>query len=336
MAATARARMAVVAWCVASAFVATVPAAAKEASGFAARLSAADEAMEYWDVTAWFDSGERVFARFLVTNQGPGRRTAAAVGHVLVGDGDVRPFQWGRREGAWAFGADGRRLEIGKATLDLSGGTAVLAVKSTKRRVDLRLTIEDAHDASSSLDLLDSYSIAAMTPATARAELAGRTLTGSGVVTHTWMERREEDLLRRRDDLYARDGDTAFYVSVLTLPEGGLEQTLILDFNGSGISGGGSANVDFSGLLAGSNPDYPVPSTWTGSLAEARWDATVERERLRMNPLDILPQPFRFLLSLGGRPQRVWADARVKVERGKRNAELRGVAVSTFARPVER
>ena len=328
--------MAVVAWCVVSACVATVPAAAKAASSFAARLSSADEAMEYWDVTAWFDSGERVVARFLVTNQGPGRRTAAAVGHVIVGDDDVRPFQWGRREGAWAFGANGLRFEIGKATLDLSGGSAVLTVKSTKRRIDLRLTIEDAFDDSTSRNLVDSYSIAAMAPAVARAELAGRTLTGSGAVTHTWMERPEEDLLRRRDDLYARDGDTTFYVSVLTLTEGGQEQDLVLDFNGSGISAGGTANVDFSGLLPGSTPEYPVHSIWSGSLAEARWEATLERVRLRMNPLDILPQPFRFLLALGGRPQRIWSDARVKVERGKRTAELRGVAVSTFARPFER
>lgn len=335
MATTARARMAVVAWCVVAACVATVPAAAR-ASSFAARLSSADEAMEYWDVTAWFDSGERVFARFLVTNQGPGRRTAAAVGHVLVGDGDVRPFQWGRREGAWAFAANGLRLEIAKATLDLSGGTAVLAVKSTKRRIDLRLTIEEAFDDSTSRNILDSYSIAAMAPAAARAELAGRTLTGSGAVTHTWMERPEEDLLRRREDLYARDGDTTFYVYVLTLADGSQEHTLDLDFKGSGIGGGGTASVDFSGLVAGSDPEYPVHSTWIGSLAEAHWEATLERARLRMNPLDILPQPFRFLLSLGGRPQRIWSDARVKVERGKRTAELRGVAVSTFARPAER
>lgn len=336
MAATARARLAVVTWCLVSALTATQPAVAKEAPSFAARLSSADEAMEYWDVTAWFDGGERVFARVLVTNQGPGRRTAAAIGHVIVGDGDVRPFQWGRREGAWAFDADGRRLEIGKATLDLSGGTAVLAVKSTKRRVDLRLTIEDAFAESTSRDLLESYSIAAMAPAAARAELAGRTLTGWGAVTHTWMERPEEELLRRRDDLYARDGDTTFYVSVLTLADGGQEQNFVLDFNGSGIAGGGTASVDFSGSLAGSDPNYPVHSTWIGSLAEAHWEARLERERLHMNPLDILPQPFRFLLSLGGRPQRAWSDARVKVERGKRNAELRGVAVSTFARPVPR
>lgn len=336
MTSTAHARTAIVAWCLMSAFVGPQAVVAKEPPSLAARLSPADDAMEYWDVTAWFDSGERVFARFLVTNQGPGRRTAAAVGHVIVADGDVRPFQWGRREGAWAFSASGLRLEIAKATLDLSGGAAVLRVKSTKRRIDLRLTIEDVVGESTSIDTFDSYSIAAMAPSAARAELSGRTLTGSGAVTHTWMERPEENLLRRRDDLYARDGDTGFYVSVLTLTDGGQEENLVLDFNGSGISGSGTANVDFSGLLPGSNPDYPVHSTWIGSLAEARWEATLERERLRMNPLDILPQPFRFLLALGGRPQRVWSDARVKVERGKRTAELRGVAVSTFARPVAR
>ena len=336
MAATARARMAIVAWCLASAFAATSSVAAKEVSAFAARLSSADEAMEYWDVTAWFDSGERVFARFLVTNQGPGRRTAAAVGHVLVGDGDVRPFQWGRREGAWAFSASGLRFEIGKATLDLSGGAAVLTVKSTKRRVDLRLTIEESGTVSTQDILLSSspphtYSTTVMAPAAARAELAGRTLTGSGAVTHTWMGRPEEDLLRRRDEIFARDGDTALYVCVLTPAEGRQHQTLVF-----GMSGGMGGSVDFSGLVAGSSADYPVPSTWVGSLEEVHWEATLERERLRMNPLEILPQPFRFLLSLGGRPQRIWTDARVKVDGDKHTTELRGIAVSTFARPVER
>lgn len=335
MTATARARMTVVAWCVVSVFI-TTPVVAKENSSLAARMSSADEAMEYWDVTAWFASGERVFARFLVTNQGPGRRTAAAVGHVVVGDGDVRPFQWGRREGAWAFGANGLRFEIGKATLDLSGGMAVLTVKSTKRRIDLRLTIEATFTAGTSYDVLPSYSIAAMAPAVARAEMSGRTLTGSGAVTHTWMERPEDDVLRRRDDFYARDGDTSFYVSVLTATDGSRHQDLVFDYEGGGTSGGGTAIDDVTGPVVGGDSDYPVRATWTGSMAEVHWEATVERMRLRMNPLDILPQPFRFLLSLGGRPQRIWSDARVKVDRGKRTAELRGVAVSTFARPVER
>lgn len=304
--------------------------------GLAAVLSDADEAMEYWDVTAWFDSGERVFARFLVTNQGPGKRTAAAVGHVLVG-GEVLPFQWGRRESAWAFSADGRRLEIGKATLDLSGQHSTLRVKSTKRGIDLSLAIERDHGESTSLNEIESISTSLRPPAPARAELAGRTLSGWAAVTHTWMDQPESDLIRRRDELFARDGDTALYVSTLTATDGQRHESFSFSRTGSGSGGGGSTAGDFTGASISGDPAYPVRSTWTGSIPGAKYEATLERERLRMNPLDILPQPFRFLLSLGGRPQRVWADARVTVTRdAKEPIELRGVTASAFARPVER
>jgi hypothetical protein len=59
-----------------------------------------------------------------------------------------------------------------------------------------------------------------------------------------------------------------------------------------------------------------------------------------MDPLDILPQPFRMLLALGGRPQRVWADAKVDLRvtppgggdpvRGSSS----GIVIATFARPA--
>jgi hypothetical protein len=68
--------------------------------------------------------------------------------------------------------------------------------------------------------------------------------------------------------------------------------------------------------------------------------ATLRREYLRWDPLEILPQPFRLLLSLQGSPRRVWADADIELTR--RNGDGMGegstvkgtgVGVVTFARP---
>lgn len=83
------------------------------------------------------------------------------------------------------------------------------------------------------------------------------------------------------------------------------------------------------------NGQYTRGRPVTGILP--RFQATLVRERLRLNPLDVLPQPFRFLMSLGGTPRRVWADATVQLEltggEAAPAAELNGIAVSSFARP---
>ena len=40
-------------------------------------------------------------ARFLVTNEGPGKHTAAVVGHVVFPDGHTVKFRKGRFSGRW-------------------------------------------------------------------------------------------------------------------------------------------------------------------------------------------------------------------------------------------
>ena len=68
----------------------------------------------------------------------------------------------------------------------------------------------------------------------------------------------------------------------------------------------------------------------------------VIRELVRMNSLDILPQPFRMLLAPGGQPQQVWADATVDVAAKPRDgggavsARGSGIVTWTFARPFDR
>jgi hypothetical protein len=323
------------------------PAVAESATtrpggALSAVASDADQAMEYWDVTAWLDTGERVLARFLVTNQGPGRRTAAAVGHVALADGTVLPFRWGRRAGAWTLAADGRRLEIGKAVLDLTGPTILMTVRSKKRGLDLRLAIEGSAGRAATHDLGAVYATEVVLPSPARAELAARgaatrTAEGAAALTHTWMERPESELLGRRDELFARGGGVSLYLSLRTRGDGAPAPDLVVRRGGHTTARRAPSMLDVALSADGDGP-YPVARTWHVTTAGIDVRAVLERELLRMDPLEILPQPFRFILSLGGRPQRVWADARVTVDLAAEGdapaveAELRGVATTAFSR----
>ena len=62
------------------------------------------------------------------------------------------------------------------------------------------------------------------------------------------------------------------------------------------------------------DPAYPVPARWQFGRPEAGGTVRLEREWLRWAPLDIVPQPFRFLLSLRAAPQLVWADAEIDLD----------------------
>ncbi len=309
-----------------------------------ARFSSADGAMEYWDVTAWFDSGERFFARFLVTNQGPGDRTAAAVGHLVLANGDVLPFKWGRRRGDWKPGMEGRRLEIAKATLDVSEPTIVVDIDSRKHGVQVHLEIDRQNDPTLVEDFVTPYTYEVAMPALARATITARgassahEVVGSGAVTHTWMARPESELIRRRDEVLARQGDRTFYLSILTLPDGSRHSEWLEQHRKGASESGGSGTVTFGdATTAGSDARYPVATEWEFGPNGSR--ATLSRELLRMDPLEVLPQPFRFLLSLGGEPRRVWTAATVKIDLNGNPKkpgivrELPGIAVSTFAGP---
>lgn len=310
-----------------------------------ARLSSADGAMEYWDVTAWLDSGERFFARFLVTNQGPGDRTAAAIGHLVLANGAVLPFKWGRRQDDWTPGKGGRRLDIAKATLDVSEPTIVVDIDSRKHGVQVHLEIDRRETPTLVEDHATPYTFEVAMPAAARATITAQGASsahevgGSGAVTHTWTARPESELIRRRDEMLARQGDRTFYLSVLTLPDG-FRRVECLERNRSNSSSSAGPVTFGTATTAGSDARYPVATEWEFDAGNVRYDATLDRELLRMDPLEILPQPFRFLLSLGGEPQRVWANATLRRTVKTRASlptpvptELTGIAVSTFAQP---
>ena len=300
--------------------------------------------MEYWDVTVWLDSGERLFARFLVTNQGPGNRTAAAVGHLVLGDGRTVPFRWGRREGAWTLGPSGASMRIGKATLDLSGSAIVVAIDSKKHGIEARLEIDRRDDGIRSRPMDLDYEVEVAVPRAARGTITtdpargARTVAGSGAVTHTSFSGNEGDRVRRRDELLLRNGTQGLYVSSLVLADG-TRRTSVVPVPGLDDTRTRFPTAPAPRLTLDENgadgARFPLASAVHGDVGTLRFDASIGPERLRMNPLEILPQPFRLLMSLAGEPQRVWADAKATVTRVDRAepVELSGVFVSTFSRP---
>ena len=97
--------------------------------------------MEYWDVSAQLQSGHRFFARFLVTNEGPGSRTAVAVGHLIVPGGEVVPIKYGRLREKWTLSADRRRLNIASAVLDVNRPVSRIEVDSDKSGIKVHLEL---------------------------------------------------------------------------------------------------------------------------------------------------------------------------------------------------
>jgi len=327
--------------------VAAEPSPVPPNTTLAARVSSGPTAMEYWDVTAWLESGDRFFARFLVTNQGPGEQTAAAVGHLVLAGGEVVPFKWGRRHDAWTLGPGGGSLKIAKAALVLDGPALVVEVDSAKRGIELRLEIARTAPLLATRPLATGYGLDVAMPAPAHGRIrtrgmdAPRAVVGTGAVTHTWMERPEGEVLRRRIDLLAREGEVALYLSALTLADGTRRGTALVSRAGGILAHVDDVTFRFgSATTAGGDPGYPIATAWETESSTLAARVSVGRELLRMDPLDILPQPFRMLLALDGRPQRVWAEATADLAlkiAGKDDATHMietGILAATFARPM--
>jgi hypothetical protein len=287
-----------------------------------------------------------VFARFLVTNEGPGVRTAAAVGHVILAGGEVVPFKWGRDEEDWRLGPDRRRLKIAKAVLELGGPAIVVSVDSEKRGVKLALEIARAGPVVATAPLAGAYWVDVLLPAPVQGRIwvrgmaAPRAVAGTAAVAHTWMERREADVIRRRTDLVARLGGTALFVSQLTPVEGGRRTTMVAGRGGHVLVRADDAQLDSGAATTRGDARYPVPAGFEVRSAALTAQVAVGRELLRWDPLEVLPQPFRFLLALRGRPQRVWADADVVLTMtlpdagAVADAHGAGIVALSFAQPI--
>ena len=344
-----------------------------------ARLLGADDASEYWSLYIELESGHRITQRFLLTNAGPGEHTAVAVGHLL--EPGRAPYRYvnGRRRSRWTLSKDRRFFDIGASHLDLHRPLGQLLI--TKDDIEIRLFFDfAASDLAASVPenrlpsgyRVDVLAVAATTRGSIHAPWMAAPIKTMGRtwLVHTWSGKRESKLLERRIDLYGGDGESAFY---------GLQLR-----NGSRFS----SHWVLSRSRAGHIIESPinVVDSWTESTREASRRGsrsyplpgdfkvvgprlgliTLNQEWLRFDPLEVIPNPFRWFIRRSTRPQEVWADTRIDVtlllapnapsspnrpganestitsssergtESGSAVGSMAGVASVTFMNPIDR
>jgi hypothetical protein len=292
----------------------------------AARLPAGDTASEHWDLAAHFESGHRVYARFLITNEGPGERTAVAFGHVLTPDGAAIPFRNGRRWGAWQLGDDGRRIAIGSSALSFGAERRRFEVDNDKRGI--KVSFEVAADApglgappapgGARLDLLNLAS-----PASGSLWLAGmaqpRALVGRALLTHSWTPAEESKVAALRIDVATLESGNALFVSDIRAPDGAHWSWAATNSAGGPLVSHPDIRVERDIRVESRSTDqrggpYPIPRSlelWGKGLSGSIFLEVPPV--LVSDPLDALPSLLKMVYSFGGRPRHVWAAAAADV-----------------------
>lgn len=304
----------------------------------AARLPAGNSAGEAWDVSARFDDGARFFARFWITNEGPGERTGVVMGYLTRPDGSVADVKYGREKDNWTLAAGGRYLEIASGVLDLRGPTGRVEVDSNKygRKIYLRFPMpaeptgpcggEDFEVVRLGAPVDGLYWVKGMQePQAAKGTIA---------VTHSWGSASEIDRILRRIEVTGRVGDFDV-LGISSLAPSGAETSCVAAMRGGRVvHEARGATLEVAPASAGNEGKYPLPSAVT--FAGTGLNLTVEpgRELVRANPLDIVPQPFRLLLSVRSQPRRISTDSRLRLRLdGDKEAQGEGLATVTYTNP---
>jgi hypothetical protein len=318
----------------------------------AARASKGGSASEYWDVAALFESGHRVFARFSISNEGPGDETAYAIGQVVFPDGTVVPFTNGRRKGRWQLSEDGLRMEIGSSVLDLREPVRKLEVDKNTAGIKLFLRFEVPRAIGRPwLAAPRGYQVdqvAIDVPVTGTLWVRDVVeepvaVRGSLSATHTWMEQTETDLMLRRLELHsaasAREA-TGLYLLDLTRPGGHRSHWLVLEKAGEILFETGDFELNLEGRSPESTKGYPLPARLRLSGPGFTGDVTLGKLLVRHDPLSLAPQPFRWFLSFRTRPSHVWLAASYRISlapatgEGAIDVEGSGVLSAFFLNPM--
>lgn len=341
-----------------------------------ARLLSGDHASESWSLFVELDSGHRITQRFLITNAGPGDHSAVAVGHLMERGRPPYRYVNGRRRSAWTLSPDRLFLDIAASHLDLhrpKGG-----LKITKEDVEIRLEFDFA-DASAagrvpasqlpSRYFVEVLALGAVTRGTLKAPWMTAPLPVKGFtwLVHSWTPDDEAALLGRRVDVFGRSAEGAFYGLQVTGPGPFVGGWQVLS---RPVAGKPPARVQLAGrwkdgtewLSGRSGVGYPVPSRFQLVAPPSSGEIRLSNEWLRFDPLEVIPQPFRWFIRRSSQPQEVWADSRIAVSIGRalespsppasrtervsnsiresedETAELnvKGVASITFMNPIDR
>jgi hypothetical protein len=293
----------------------------------AARLLSGDAASEYWTLYIELESGHRIAQRFLLTNVGPGDHSAVAMGHLIEPGRDPYSYLNGRRRARWKLSGDRLFFDIGASHLDLHRPNGELRI--TKDDIEIRLFFDF-----SETDLarrvppahlpkgyhVDVLAIAAKTRGSIHAPWMSEPLETRGRtwLAHTWTQKSEAAQVDRRVEIYGFDKKTSFY---------GIQFRRGKRFGRAW----GLAYSEAEGVIESlinvptrwvetqrargskSSGAYPVPDGFDLASQSHPGQITLGKTWLHFDPLEVIPQPFRWFIRRKSKPQQVWADAEIGV-----------------------
>jgi hypothetical protein len=313
----------------------------------ASHLSGGDSASEHWDIVAHFDSNHHLFARFLITNEGPGARTAIATWQLIDPNGKRTDFRNGRRKKRWTLGPNGDSIQIGSSVFDQSGSVHRLEYDSTKRGIRVAFQYSPRGPVAWNDSASDRYPFDLLelgTPLTGTIWLEGMSepasVSGTISITHTWMEESEADLALRRIDFSSTGSGLSVYLSDRTAPSGKRERWLAVARDGELLFQTDDFRLGLDEPPTQERGQYPTPVELRISGPGIEGVIRNETTLAEIDPLAVIPQPFRFLLSFKLRPHRVWARASFEIkllpEQGTPETVLKGFGITTitFTNPL--
>jgi hypothetical protein len=305
----------------------------------ASRISSGGSASEYWDLSVRFDSGHHLFARFLITNQGPGEKTGVAYGHFVDPDGNARSWRNGRRQANWSLGPNGLLLDVGSSDLDLRKQPFELRIHKKKVKINLRF---DAKNAAAAWDSNARSSEPSVDLLASSAPVEGSVwfrdmpepleLTGRAALTHTWMEEGEGSIALRRLDFFSLGDEPTIHLRDFEAPDGTRSHWLAIVRADETLYETKDFEIRYEGRSdSQESADYPIPATLRFRGPNVRGEIQIRVGLVHHDPMQGIPQPFRFLLSLSMRPHRMWAESPfvVTVGSGPDELEIRGIGLTT-------
>lgn len=195
-----------------------------------ARAQSGGDASEYWDLTIELQEGYRVMARFLITNQGPGKLSGIAVGHVISPNGRKTQFRNGRLQNGWKLSDDRRDLDIGKSHFDMKDDKFKLRINKPEARIKLSFAPNTLYRLPKKLTKqgyrIDLLALGAETWGSIQLEDMAEPLKVKGwaTATHTIAERAETGVALRRFELVLQQnqisGENPLYIADFLTPTG--------------------------------------------------------------------------------------------------------------------
>jgi hypothetical protein len=265
-------------------------------------ISGRDSASEYWNIVAHFDSNHHLFARFLITNEGPGDRTAIATWQLIDPNGKRTEFRNGRRKKRWTLSPGGDRIEIGSSVFDQSGPIHRLEYDSTKRGIRVAFQYAPKGPVAWPRSASDRYPFDLLeltTPVTGTIWLEGMNETasvnGTISITHTWMEESEADLALRRIDFASTGSGPAVFLSDWMTPSGERERWLVAVRDGEVLVQTTDFELTLGDPQSTKNAGYPTHSELQISGSGIEGAIQSSSTLAEIDPLEVIPQPFRFL-----------------------------------------